>query len=83
MTLFMYAIKDTKANFWKPHTQLNDHTARREFDNMINSGKTDFYAVNYADLELWRIGTYDDANAVLTSDIQFVCSGTDVKKVGE
>lgn len=79
----LYAIKDTKATFWKPHVQLNDLTARREFDNMVNSGANEFFSVNYADLELWCLGTFDDANGVIVSDIRFVCSGTDVKKVGD
>lgn len=83
MIVNVYSIKDTKATFWKPHVQLNDLVARREFDNMINSGANDFYSVNYADLELWQIGTYDDVTGALTPELKFVCSGVDVKKVGE
>lgn len=83
MIVNMYAIKDTKSSFWKPHTQVNDAVAIREFSNMINSGANDFCCINYADLELYRIGTYDDANGATTSEVVFICSGTDVKKVGE
>lgn len=80
----IYAVKDTKATFWKPHVQLNDLVARREFDNMINSGAHDFYSVNYADLELWCLGEYDDLTGIIKPfDPVFVCSGVDVKKDGE
>ena len=60
----IYAVNDTKATFWKPHVQLNDLVARREFDNMINSGANDFYSINYADLELWYLGEYDDITGI-------------------
>lgn len=83
MKVGVYCIKDTKASFWKPHTQVNDLVARREFDNLINSGKIDFYSVNYSDLELWKLGTFDDSNGEIVSEISFICSGVDVKKVGE
>lgn len=83
MIINVYCIKDTKATFWKPHTQINDAVARREFTNMINAPDNNFAAQNYSDMELYRIGTFDDANGVTTSDVVYLCSGVDVKKVGE
>lgn len=76
----LYSIKDTKATFWKPHVQLNDLVARREFSNMINSSANEFFSVNYSDLELWCIGEYDDITGKITAfDPVFVCNGVDVK----
>lgn len=83
MKVGLYCIKDTKACFWKVHTQVNDLVARREFDNLINSNSIDFYSVNYSDLELWKLGTFDDATGEIDPDLFFICSGVDVKKVGD
>lgn len=81
----LYAIKDVKTTFWKPFVAVNEQSALREFDNLINSGH-EFATQNYADLELWKIGTYDDTTAVIVSDVDYVASGRDffkeVKAVG-
>lgn len=77
----VYAIKDTKSCFWKPFCQPNDLVARREFDNLVNSSNNEFMQQNYADMELYKLGTYDDANGAIESNVEFICSGSDVKKV--
>ncbi len=80
MIVKMYCIKDTKTNFWKPHCQVNDLAARREFENLVNSPKNDFIFANYSDLELWHLGEFDDVTGIIKSDVKFVCSGVDVRK---
>lgn len=82
MILNVYAIKDTKTTFWRPHTQVNEVAAIREFDNLINSNDR-FVSANYADLELWFLGTFDDLTGDLISEVRFVVKGADVKKVGD
>lgn len=76
----VFAIKDKKSCFWKPFCQPNDLVARREFDNMVNSSN-EFMQQNYADMDLYKLGTYDDETGVIESKVEFVCSGSDVKKV--
>lgn len=80
MIVKLYCIKDTKTNFWKPHTQVNDLSARREFENMVNSPKNDFMFLNYADLELWCLGEFDDATGIIKSNVTYICNGVDVRK---
>lgn len=79
----VYALKDVKVGFWKPFTQPNDAVAKREFDNLVNGSADTFIVQNYQDLELYKIGSYDDETGVLTSDVQYLLKGVDVKKVGE
>lgn len=76
----IFAIKDKKSFFWKPFCQPNDLVAIREFDNMVNSGN-EFMQQNYADMDLYKLGTYNDETGVIESNVEFVCSGSDVKKV--
>lgn len=76
----LYSIKDNKVGFWKPFVSHNDAVASREFGNMINSSNDSFVKDNYADLDLYCLGTYDDNTGVITSDVQFICSGVSLKK---
>lgn len=79
MILNVYAIKDVKASFWRPFTHVNDALAVREFTLLINNESS---VKDVAmDLELHRIGTYDDATGVIVSAVEYVCSGRDVLKV--
>lgn len=79
----LFAIKDTKVGFWKPFVQPNDAVAVREFSNMVNSSVNSFVTDNYEDLELWSLGTYDEKTGEIVSDVQFICTGVSLKKVGE
>lgn len=83
MILGVYCIKDVKTSFWRPHTQVNDVAAIREFDNMINSRSNAFVNDNYADLELWKCGTYDDVTGNISPCLEFIVKGIDVRKVVE
>lgn len=76
----LYAIKDVKVGFWKPFTQHNHPVAIRDFGNMVNSRENSFVSENYEDLELWYLGTYDDSTGVISSDVQFITNGVNVKK---
>lgn len=79
----VYAIKDVKSCFWKPFTQPNDAVALREFSNLVNSSGDSFIVQNYTDLELHKLGEYNDETGVLSADVQYLVKGVDVKKVGE
>lgn len=82
MILRLYACKDVKASFNKPIVQLNDATAVREFSNYINSGDL-FAEKNYGDLELWYLGTFDDATGIIVPCCEFVVNGVSVKEASE
>lgn len=81
----LFSIKDVKTSFWKPFVSVNEQDAIREFSNLINSGH-EFATQNYADLELWKIGTYDDTTAEIVSSVEYLACGRDffkeVKDVG-
>ena len=78
----LYAIKDNKVGFWKPFIQPNEAVAVRDFSNMINHSDDGFVQQNYADLDLYQLGTYDDKTGVIVSDVKFIASGAGVKKEG-
>lgn len=76
----LYAIKDVKVGFWKPFVQPNEGVAIREFSNLVNSPGNDFVAQNYADLELWCLGTYDDVTGEISTEVEYIVKGADVKR---
>lgn len=79
-TLEVYAIKDTKVGFWKPFIQPNEAVAVRDFANMVNNSDDRFVRDCYSDLELYRLGYFDDITGVITSDVKFVVSGISLKR---
>lgn len=83
MKLGVYALKDVKVGFWKPFTQPNDAVAQREFDNLVNASNDSFIVQNYEDLELYKLGEFDDETGVLKSKVRYMLKGVDVKKVTE
>ena len=76
----LYAIKDNKVSFWRPFTQPNEAVAIRDFSNMINHSNDDMVKQNYADLDLYQLGTYDEHTGEIVSDVKFVAAGASVKK---
>lgn len=82
MIVGLYSVKDTKTVFNKPHVQLNDIAAQREFSNYINCGDP-FPTKNYGDLELWKLGTFNDVTGEIIPCVEFVVNGVSVKEVNE
>lgn len=78
----IYAIKDTKVGFMQPFIQVNDAVAVREFTNIVNSGNS-VVSANYTDMELYRIGSYNQDTGLIESKVDFVVKGADVKRVEE
>ena len=78
----VFAIKDTKSEFWSPFAHFNEQTAQREFALMVNSIDNPV-AQNPADYELWQVGSYDTTTGVIEPLLLFVCNGFSVKKVSE
>ena len=82
MNYGIYAIKDTKVGFMQPFIQVNDAVAVREFTNIVNSGSS-VVSANYSDMELYKLGSYNQDNGAIVSDVSFVIKGADVKHVEE
>lgn len=77
----VYCIKDTKVGFLSPYLQPNDAVAIRDFTTVINNEGTGV-SINYTDMELYKIGTFDLNTGILTSDVHYLIKGVDVKRIG-
>ncbi len=76
----IYAIRDSKAGAFRlPFFQTTDGVAARQFAMFINDPLGDKEVYNCPeDFDLYYIGEYNDANAVITSrleDIRLVMAG--------
>ena len=81
MTYGVYAIKDTVVGaFLRPFTHVNDASAIRDFSSTVNDERNDFMKQNHGDMSLYKLGTFDDATGVTTSDVEFICAGASVWK---
>lgn len=78
----IFAIKDTKSEFWNPFAHFNEQTAQREFALMVNAPENPV-SQNPADYELWLVGSYDTTTGAIVPNLQFICNGISVKKVNE
>lgn len=76
----VYAIKDTKVGFMQPFIQVNDDVAVREFKNIVNCGNS-IVSANYQDMELYCLGSYNQDNGEIVSNVDFIIKGVDVKVV--
>lgn len=74
----LYAVKDVKSSYWSPMAVVNDAIAIRDFSGFVNHPDTAHIA---KDLELWRLGMYDELTGIIVSDIGFVCAYRDVAEV--
>lgn len=76
----IFAIKDVKVGFMQPFMQVNEGVAVREFKNLVNSANS-VVSVNYTDMELYCLGTYNLDTGAIESDVKYVVKGADVKEV--
>lgn len=83
MKINVYAIKDTAVGRFSstPFMLENDEVAKRTFSSAINSGSQSQVAIYYKDMQLWKIGEFEDRTGEYKQDIYLVCSGVDVKDV--
>ena len=81
MKLKMFAVKDTvQGELMNPFLLRNAEEARRAFAQAINSGKDNNICIYYKDMALYELGEYDTATGIITSNVEYVCSGVDVKE---
>lgn len=82
MKFGVYVIKDTKVGFMRPFVQPNDAVAVREFTNIVNDGSS-LISVNYKDMELYKLGTFDDNTGIIESKVEYLVKAVDVFSVKE
>lgn len=83
MILNIYSVKDSAVGRYSstPFMLENDEVAKRTFSTAINSGTQSQVAIYYKDMQLWRLGEFDDKTGEINSDVEFICSGVDVKEI--
>jgi len=75
----LYSVKDKKVGYMNTWAELNDNAAKRDFGDAINDERSTLNKHPY-DMELWRVGTWNDETAELISDIEYLASGVDFYK---
>lgn len=83
MKFEIYAIKDTKTNYRNILLQQNQNVARRTFKALANDKNSEINT--YAeDMELWRLGTWDNITGQITAEEPcFICKAIDYKEDNE
>ncbi|UPW36501.1 nonstructural protein [Peromfec virus RodF8_36] len=75
MKLNIYAIKDTiVGSFMNPFYLQNDEQAKRSFKLATNDEKSDYSKIK-KDLQLFKIGTFDDESGIIENEITFLING--------
>jgi len=70
MTQNVYSIKDAKAGtYGNPFYAINDGVATRSFEQAASDPQTTIHA-NPEDFNLYKIGTFDDNEGIITSEAQ-------------
>lgn len=82
MIIGLFSLKDTKAGeFAAPFTCPNDNVALRLLDSSVNGNHdTDLYRFS-SDFELWKLGDVDSKTGVITSNVVYMASCADVRRV--
>ena len=80
MKLKIYSIKDNKIGFMHPFYQSNDAVAVRALNNAVNAKEMNNINQNVDDMELWKLGEFDDQTGQITSDIKFIVKAIDLKR---
>lgn len=77
MKLYIYAVKDTiQGAFMNPFYLQNDNVAMRSFKNTIQSETMNQIKMNAKDMQLFKLGEYEEATGEIVSDVQFLVNGS-------
>lgn len=70
----LYSVRDLKAGYGIPFTEVNDDSAARGFQFAINRPDTLAYA-NSSDYELFKVALFDDETGIITPiEKEFICN---------
>ena len=75
----LYSVKDIKGIYMDIFPMVNDEVAKRTFADALND-KNSIIAKHPTDMELYRIGTWDDRKGEITPDKEYLCNGNDYYK---
>ena len=79
MTINLYAVKDVKVGFMNTWGEVNDAAAKRDFGDAINNSQSTLNKHPH-DMQLFKVGTWNDQTGELTSKVEYLASGTDYYK---
>lgn len=82
MKIEIYAMKDTLVGYMQPFYQANKHVAMRNFKITVNHPESNLKDIAH-NIELYKIGTFDDQTGEITNDIEYICKGIDVLEVNK
>lgn len=80
MKLNIYAIKDTiVGDMANPFYLTNDEEAKRAFKNAVNANNGSNLCLNYADMQLFKLGVLDTNTGIIESAVEYLVNGVEVK----
>lgn len=75
----MYAFKDVLIGFMEPFLQQNRAVAIRSFRQTML--REDAGIARYQkDIELWKLGTFNEETGEITPSLEYIMAGRDVQK---
>lgn len=82
--LNLYSIKDIKANRFQGVVPFpNDDMAKRAFTSAVNSSESAGLLSQYPeDVQIFRLGSFDDVSGEIQSKQEFLWNGLDLKIKG-
>lgn len=80
MNYVVYAFRDKKIGYMQPFFQLTDPQAMRSAKLAVEDPDSTLCKIK-DDLELWRLGTYDDQLGKLTPELKFIMPMVDTGEV--
>lgn len=74
----IYSIKDVKIGFMNPFYQNSTDVAKRSFKNAVADKRGNLWTIK-DDLELWKLGSFDENTGALTPETpEYIMGGKDV-----
>ena len=80
--LNIYVIKDVKVGSFTsaPMVLVNDDVAVRTFKAAVNAKNGSQICEYYEDMQIWKLGEFDDKTGEIISNVEFIANGSDVKE---
>lgn len=76
--MIIYSMKDVKIGFANPFYQNNDETAKRSFKIAVSDKSGTLFHIK-DDLELWKLGEFDETTGKITPvEPEYLLGGKDV-----
>lgn len=77
----LYAVKDTvTGEFGAPYLGKNDNEAIRGFAYGVNAPSNNLIHTHPEDMQLFKMGEFDIQTGEITSKVEFLKNGAEVKK---